>query len=283
MSGLLGAIAGPVLDIASGVWSSERNRSQANAARDWQKYMWDLNNSYNTPNAQKQRMIDAGMNPALMYQTQPQNTASMPSGGAGGQSDMKINPQSAMVVAQLDNLKANTEATKADTERKWYDLERSKIDSPMKTTGLGYDNEGKNINNQINSIERAHREESLILKNAGLDLSNQQTKQFISQMSETFKNSMSKMLAEIQNIQSQTALNKGGIGLQNANIDATKMRTLLDKYESMARSEGWSYSDNVLFRQIVAALGAIGKEGKGDGNNTSMVRSIANMLGNIFN
>lgn len=29
--------------------------------------LWEMNNAYNTPAAQKQRLIDAGLNPALMY------------------------------------------------------------------------------------------------------------------------------------------------------------------------------------------------------------------------
>lgn len=37
--------------------------------------MWNRQNEYNTPEAQRQRLIDAGLNPALMYKSMPQNVA----------------------------------------------------------------------------------------------------------------------------------------------------------------------------------------------------------------
>lgn len=38
-----------------------------NRQSEWNRAMWDAQNEYNTPSAQKQRLLDAGLNPALMY------------------------------------------------------------------------------------------------------------------------------------------------------------------------------------------------------------------------
>lgn len=57
----------PVIGTAINAWSQERNleenANQARIQRDWQEEMWNKNNEYNTPLAQKQRLEQAGINP----------------------------------------------------------------------------------------------------------------------------------------------------------------------------------------------------------------------------
>lgn len=57
----------PVIGTALNAWSQERNleenANQARIQREWQEEMWNRNNSYNTPLAQKQRLEQAGINP----------------------------------------------------------------------------------------------------------------------------------------------------------------------------------------------------------------------------
>lgn len=101
-------------------------------------------------------------------------------------------------------------------------------------------------------------------------------------MSERFKMEMKKMFADIRNVNSQTNVNKGTLGVQKSQINLNNIKAVLDDYERKARSEGWSYSDNVLFRQIVSALGGAGNDAQkktgGKSESTSVYRSILNLL-----
>lgn len=63
---------------------------QADMANAHELEMWNLNNEYNTPAAQMQRMKDAGLNPMLFYQQgNPGNSSSAP---ATHSSNAKITP-----------------------------------------------------------------------------------------------------------------------------------------------------------------------------------------------
>lgn len=43
------------------------NHAEAQLARQFQERMWNANNAYNTPKATMQRLVDAGINPAMYY------------------------------------------------------------------------------------------------------------------------------------------------------------------------------------------------------------------------
>lgn len=58
-------------------------REESQKERDWQEYMYDKNNAYNSPSAQMQRYLDAGLNPDLVYGDGSLTSPSQaPSGGA---------------------------------------------------------------------------------------------------------------------------------------------------------------------------------------------------------
>lgn len=58
-------------------------REESQKERDWQEYMYDKNNAYNSPSAQMQRYRDAGLNPDLVYGDGSLTSPSQaPSGGA---------------------------------------------------------------------------------------------------------------------------------------------------------------------------------------------------------
>lgn len=77
---------GSLLQGASGVIGSiiaGRNARKLAAEQNaYNEAMWNKQNAYNTPQAQKQRLIDAGLNPALMY-------------GGGGAQNVAESPQPA--------------------------------------------------------------------------------------------------------------------------------------------------------------------------------------------
>lgn len=278
---------GPITQVGTGIYNSERNRSYSNAQRDWEEKMWHMNNEYNTPKAQRERLVDAGLNPALMYQTMPQNVSQAASGGSTAHSEMRFDPSSFLMAAQLEAIKANTEQTRVATQRQWFDLEREKINADFKTKGLQLDNTGKDVSNQIQEIERQYRAESLQLKNLGFDLSNKQTQKFLGQMDERFKNEMSKMVAEIGNLIQNTQTSKSLQGLNESQTKATDIRAVIDRFEADARRSGWSYGDNIIFRQIVSAISEMANQafdqyGRGYRNNTNVVKSTYTLLQALF-
>lgn len=93
------------------------------------KYM----NEYNTPANQKQRLIDANLNPALMYKGQPQNTQTMipryqaPDVDYSGRKPMQVPDVGSLYMqyqdfrikdAQTNNLKAQNDNIQMDTALK---------------------------------------------------------------------------------------------------------------------------------------------------------------------
>lgn len=120
-----------------------RNRqfaaSQAAQARQWQIEQWNMENAYNSPQAQMQRYIDAGLNPNLLYgdvgsglgaaaPSVPQGET--PSGVAPNVSfgaDLSQYMQGRLLDAQIENLKSKTENQTIVNE-----FERDKQDAELK-------------------------------------------------------------------------------------------------------------------------------------------------------
>lgn len=292
----------PLVNLGGSIYATERNRSASNAQRDWEERMWKMNNEYNTPANQKQRLIDAGLNPALMYETMPQNTSQAPSGGSSWKAEApRLDAQDFMLGAQLENMNAQTEATRMATERQRFDLERARIDAPLNTLGKEYDNTGKATQNDIQAIERQYREQSLILKSKGLDLSNQQTQKFIEQMSPRFKADMSKMYAEIEAIRQgietsktqanlnnhQSRLFRSAYDLNRSSEALNEIKTVVERYEANARRSGYSYSDSILFRQMAdIIMGTANKSrdrtGVGHKDNQNVLDAISTVMRKFF-
>lgn len=68
----------PVVGTLIDAWSQERNleenANQARIQRQWQEKMWNRNNQYNTPLAQKERLEAAGINPYSVMAQSGANT-----------------------------------------------------------------------------------------------------------------------------------------------------------------------------------------------------------------
>lgn len=71
-------------NIGSSVFGYNAQRDENQVNRDWQERMWHMNNAYNTPLAQRQRLEEAGYNPYLLTQD----------ASASGQSVMPSSPAS---------------------------------------------------------------------------------------------------------------------------------------------------------------------------------------------
>jgi len=155
---LISSIGGNLVNAGLNQAFAKRNiRLQTEANKKLAKYQYDMNveqwnreNAYNTPAQQRQRMIDAKLNPALMYEGQPQNTAaSSPQYQEQSTNHMMPIPQLPEVLPtlgqfadiqikkqQVNNLKADEEATKQQTAN---DSIRSNIlNTEMFTKGAEY-------------------------------------------------------------------------------------------------------------------------------------------------
>lgn len=97
------------------------NAQQAKLQRDWSQRMWNLNNSYNTPSAQMQRLREAGLNPNLAYGDLSSSSASLQTGGAtaeaGGLPHLS-SPNISFDAAATQKLLAETKNINQDTAKK---------------------------------------------------------------------------------------------------------------------------------------------------------------------
>lgn len=67
--GVVGSVVGGVFDLAGSMLQNTANKKAATKAYQRQVEMWNMQNEYNSPAAQVQRLKDAGLNPALVYGT----------------------------------------------------------------------------------------------------------------------------------------------------------------------------------------------------------------------
>lgn len=105
------------------------SHDEAELNRQFQREMFDTTNAYNSPKAQVARMVEAGLNPALMYgQGAGSIAAQSPSGSAAsapsapspqGLSDLSLRAaEIARINAETNLIKSQTKNTDADTAGK---------------------------------------------------------------------------------------------------------------------------------------------------------------------
>lgn len=120
----------------------------------WNKKMWNEQNEYNSPVQQKQRLLDAGLNPALMYG----NGAS--TGNASSAPKMELNPGSILDGLQLASLASqirtnNVHNTLYSAQARKTMAEANYLESSMedRLAGVKLTNEGRDIANIYKSLQ----------------------------------------------------------------------------------------------------------------------------------
>lgn len=143
--GLFGSLGGGLisggLGAISSIFSNNAQKKENERNREFAEYMydrqydnsikvWNMQNKYDLPSAQKQRLIDAGLNPDLMYSGHGVSpspnlqaaVAGSPSSGSlpgyGGMSEA-FN-QGRLIDAQIRNIDADTQKKKVETEGQGY-------------------------------------------------------------------------------------------------------------------------------------------------------------------
>jgi len=183
------AYTGATINATAGMWgvkkANEANLQLQQNQLAWNKNMWHMQNEYNSPAAQMQRMREAGLNTHLMYGQGNEGNANAP---AQGVEPAKMRPitegagntigdyiKLKMVSSQIDNMNADTAVKLKEADKKAFE-----------TTGIGianardyqdYQIETKTFNNKIrrDQIETAMTGLQLIglgLNNEGQKLSN---------------------------------------------------------------------------------------------------------------
>lgn len=103
------------------LWQSNENAKQ----RNWTQDMWNKQNEYNDPQNQMNRLKNAGINPHLAYSNgAPMNTSNAPASTSVGSIPAGIAPRmdvnsimnALLTKAQIENVQADTDQKKANTE-----------------------------------------------------------------------------------------------------------------------------------------------------------------------
>lgn len=149
-NGLFGALGSGALGAIGSIFSNNAQKKENERNREFAEYMydrqydnsikvWNMQNKYDLPSAQKQRLIDAGLNPDLMYSGKGVSpspnlqaaVAGSPSAGSlpgyGGLAEA-FN-QGRLLDAQIRNIDADTEKKKSETIGQGYQNNILKTDS----------------------------------------------------------------------------------------------------------------------------------------------------------
>lgn len=120
----------------------------------WNKRMWDEQNEYNSPVQQKQRLLDAGLNPALMYG----NGAS--TGNAQSAPRMELNPgsildglQLASLASQIRTNNVHNSLYSAQARKTLAEANYLEFSMEDRLAGVKLSNEGKDIANIFKSLQ----------------------------------------------------------------------------------------------------------------------------------
>ena len=145
LSGLAGGIGPGLFSLGSSMLTNKGAQRRQNLANSQNIEFWNMQNAYNTPKAQMERLQAAGLNPNLIYGSNA-NT-----GVAGSIAPSKAAPyniknpvplQAALLTAQIDNMNANTKKTLEDAKQ----IEQL---TGGKVTNLELRNEIQRIKNDI--------------------------------------------------------------------------------------------------------------------------------------
>lgn len=258
--GIISDVIGGVASIGSAIGSiGSGNRAKKEAAkqRDWEEKMWQMNNEYNTPANQKQRLKDAGLNPSLMYETQPQNVSeqvSTPNYNTGVNEARQTTLQNFQNMAQslqnASNAMVQNDAIRAETALKKQQFDFNAAMNPELVSGKKSSNLGINLDNAYKQIQNKYAAQTNELRNDGQKLLNDKLGKELSFMDQNQKLFVREKLASIKQMYGNIKLMSSQERLNAVNAMRTSILAEIDGYErDMRKNNGTSYGDNIIFRE----------------------------------
>lgn len=222
--------------------------------QQYAREMWDFNNQYNAPGMQMQRLKEAGLNPNLVYGNGATATS-------GGQVQMSSSPKYnaptahyeyknpfnltgmiasyqdlAMRQAQVDNVKAQTDAVRTQTinER----IRSGILELQGKQGSLDYSKSLETFGFDIGAAEQKSRQSIIDVQKSLQELSNLGHDEQLKILQQSYlKNQMS---------------------MQDIESEQRKADLLFKQYQNEWMKMGVTGSDNVMLRLAVRLLGQLG-------------------------
>lgn len=202
---------------------NEFNALEAQKTRDWQEKMWNLNNEYNTPLAQVNRLQDAGLNPNLVYGNGTmQNVSPMASSGAQASSTPFNDSIAARHARNFDAIMRGLQTAITMQELKNKKLEGNNIESNTNKNNA----EAKESQQRTDNLatENKFNLETFDARKIGIELQNQLSEQQRLKLyadTQTATKQLDQIDAVISNLQSSTDLNKAQVENIHTNIART--------------------------------------------------------------
>lgn len=267
-------------------------------SRKWQEYMYDFNNWYNKPINQKQRLVEAGLSPSLMYQGAPQNVSNnLPNDSADVSAPAKIKADMfsniGQAISQGTNAVVQNDFIRAQTAAILQDIEQKKTTNPIQAAGMTLDNNQKNetiiktqLENELKRLENQYGNEYYLLRNKGMDLNAEQLAKAISYMDKNQELFVKEKLQVIYNLAQQTKTLSTQEAKNLSDVERNKTLQAIDELERQYREKGMSFNDFIVFRELKSSLmnmfeGISNSAGKKNNENTivqSLARTIINLL-----
>lgn len=113
----LGNILGIVSNPLAGLLNTGLGFLSSSIQKDDAREQWERENEYNLPKNQIQRLKDAGLNPALMYQNGASGLLSAQSPELSKSGQPQLQGLDPLTSAQIANINADTQRTKAETKK----------------------------------------------------------------------------------------------------------------------------------------------------------------------
>lgn len=177
------AAGGSVLtSVLNGIFAKNENTKQRNFAREMYRAQlrdsiaqWERENAYNTPAAQKQRLIEAGLNPNLMMDNGNvgnAQSASMPSAN-GSYTPLVPHFENPMIdFINAYTAQSNIKKTEAETAKIQNDIriDSEMLEANLRQMGVDLDTAKQNYWFQSNWMPKQLQEKDVQIKGATLQL-----------------------------------------------------------------------------------------------------------------
>lgn len=206
--------------------------------------LMDYANWYNEPINQKNRLIKAGLNPALMYQTMPQNvseTQSAQMNNYKAENMMAASSNIAQMMQGMVNASVMNDSIRAKTALDLQTLENNKTRQPLENEKLDLDNIIQSWRANYapllasNESQKLNYDVKILMKNFEFMDTNQRL--FVK---EKFAK-LGEIASSIKNMDSLTKKNY-------IELERLKILSEIDSLEKTYRSKGLSFHDNIVFR-----------------------------------